>query len=410
MLAALLLVAASPMFQAHKAAAAQVTNRSIEMTDAASSGTSVTTGVGSGTNVTYRVSFTAIAASAQSLIIDFCSQTPLMNASCTRPAGMTTNAAALAAVSGDIGTGWSIDTTPPNPLTQVNGRIMLTSDGAHDIAPGPQVFDLTGITNPSTVGSFYARIYTFSNTTYGTYADPDAGVDPAGAGDFVDFGGIALSTVNVITITARVQEQLTFCITKATGFTDCSDAAVSAAANLPAIVLGHTVNGIQVLDSGAVDTGTINSQLSTNATNGAVVRMRNSNLTCGGLSADNGTTCAIPAINAGAATASAMTAGTAAFGLFVSSSTLGTNGIGALTPTAAYHNGSHVTVPGDVWYGMDTGTANDNVTSTFGSTLCSTPSPVYRVNNSYTFAATAALTTPAGIYTANLSMIATGTF
>jgi hypothetical protein len=159
-----------------------------------------------------------------------------------------------------------------------------------------------------------------------------------------------------------------------------------------------------------VDTGTINSQLSTNATNGAVVRMRNSNLTCGGLSADNGTTCAIPAINAGAGAASAMTAGTAAFGLFVSASTLGTNGIGSLTPAAAYHNATHVTVPGDVWYGMDTGTANNNVTSTFGSTLCSTTSPVYRVNNSYTFAATAALTTPAGIYTANLSMIATGTF
>jgi hypothetical protein len=100
--------------------------------------------------------------------------------------------------------------------------------------------------------------------------------------------------------------------------------------------------------------------------------------------------------------------------LFVSDGALGTNGVipsgVTFTPATAYHNAAHVTVPNDVWYGMDTQTANDNVTSTFGSTICSTDGPVYRVNTSYTFAATAALTTPAGIYTANMSMIATGTF
>jgi hypothetical protein len=404
MLAVLLFVAASPLFPVNKASAAQVANRSIKISDAAASGTSITTGVGSGTNVTYRVSFDATVA-AESLIVEFCQETPLMNGPCTRPTGMDTTATAFASVTGNLGTGWTL-------TNSTNGALKLANDAnsAHDIASGTQSFDITGVTNPSTVGTFYARIYTFTNNTWGSYAGPTA------AGNFVDFGGIALSTVNVITITARVQEQLTFCVTKAdpAGWNtthDCSDPVVGSSGNLPAVVLGHVQNGIQVLDSGAVDTGTIYSQLSTNATNGAVIRLRNSNLTCGGLSADNGTTCAIPAHNAGSgAGASIMNAGTAAFGLFVADSTLGTNGIGALTPAAAYHNASHVTVPTDVWYGMDTTTANNNTTSTFGSTLSDTSSPIYRINTAYTFAATAALTTPAGIYTANLSMIATGTF
>jgi hypothetical protein len=402
MVAALLLVAGLPMFLPGYADAAQVTNRFIRMSDSAPSGTSITTGVGSGTNVTYRVSFDATVA-AGSMVIDFCTETPLMNAVCTRPTGMDTTPCAFAAVTGEVSTGWTCTST-------TNGQILFQWDGLTGaaIAAGTQTFDITGITNPSTTGSFYGRITTYANTSQGTYASP------ASAGNFVDFGGIALSTVTVITITARVQEQLTFCVSKANPTSwvttnDCSDTVV--ASNPPAVVLGHNQNGILILDSSVVDTDTIHSQLSTNATNGAVVRMRNSNLSCGGLSADNGTSCPIPAHNGGSgAGASALVAGTASFGLFVGASSLGTNGVGTLTPAAAYHNASHTTVPSDVWFGMDNTTANNNVTSTFGSTLCTTSGPIYRVNTAYTFAAAAALTTPAGIYTANLSMIATGTF
>ena len=50
------------------------------------------------------------------------------------------------------------------------------------IAAGAQVFDLEGITNPSVLGSFYARIYTYSTATFGTYAGPDVVATPPGAG------------------------------------------------------------------------------------------------------------------------------------------------------------------------------------------------------------------------------------
>jgi hypothetical protein len=414
MMAALLVVAGLPMVTQNKAYAAQFTNRSIQLSDSSVSGTSITTGVGSGTNVTYQVSFTPSATGqAESLVIDFCSQNPIINDTCTTPTSMSAASATVSSVSGNVGgTGWTI--------TPTAGRVKLANDGntAHDALPSTQqIFRLSGITNPSTVGTFYARIYSFANNSWGTYASATS------AGNFLDYGGIALSTTTAITITARVQESLMFCVTASnpTAWTahDCSDTLV--ASNPPALVLGHG-SPTAVLDSSAVDVGSIYSQLSTNATSGAVINIHNSNTSCGGLSANGGTTCAIPPINSGSnAGASAMTAGTAAFGLFVSSSTADpSGGVGTITPSSIYHNNSHVTVPTDVWYGMDTATAlgagtipatyTGGVTSTFGSTIASASAPVYRVENTYTFAATAALTTPAGIYTANLSMIATGSF
>jgi hypothetical protein len=427
MVAALLFVAALPWLQGGMASAQQFSNRSIQLSDSSPSGTSITSGVGSGTGVTYQVSFTPTNQAA-SMVIDFCSEDPIINDTCTRPTGMA-GGTSIASVTGTVGgTGWT--------LTAANGQIKLADDGtsSHDIqAAAPQVFTISGITNPSTVGTFYARMYTYTNTTWGTYGGPDTVNPNTGVGNFVDYGGVALSTVPAITITARVQESLTFCISKANPATDwgsthfCDDPNVvgTAGANLPALTLGHG-SGTKVLEVGTVDTGSIYSQLSTNATHGAVINLRNSNTSCGGLSADSGTTCAIPPIGSGSsATPSAMASGTAAFGLFVSNGSADPGGtsasVGSTTASTVYNDGTHNTT-GNYYYNMDTSssastpsngvpsTYTGSVTSTFGSTLAYTTAPCYRVDNTYVFAATPALTTPAGIYTANMSMIATGTF
>ncbi len=415
MMAALLFFAGLPLLQPGRAAAAQLSTRSITISDSTASGGSITSGVGSGLNVTYRVAFTATAQTS-SMVIDFCSEDPIINDTCTTPTSFTAVGATLTNTTstGQVGVAannWTV--------TNAAGRVKLADDGVsgHDIqASSNQKFELNAITNTSTVGTFYARMYTYTNTTWGTYASATS------IGNFVDYGGIAMSTTNVITITARVQEQLTFCVTKADPATwitnnDCSDPTV--ASNLPALTLGHG-SPTPILTSNQVDTGSIWTQLSTNATNGAVIKMRNGNLTCGGLSADSGTTCAIPAINAGATGTSNLVAGTAGFGLYADTYTptsgIGTTGaggigtIGSLTPTLNYNDTTHTALAPPVYYGMDNTTAGNNITSTYGSTVASTASPVYRADNQYIFAATSALTTPAGIYTANLSMIATGTF
>lgn len=391
--------------------AAQMSARSITMSDSAESGGAIVTGVGSGTNVTYKVSFTS-STTANSMIIDFCSDSPIIADTCTAPTGFNAGTVTVTAVTGNIGTtGW----------TQGGGKGSASQFAIYNgtgtaAAAGAQVFTISGVTNPSTASTsnaFYARIYTFANNTYGTYTSATA------PGNYLDYGGIALTTNQIITITARVQETLAFCVSGAapvswTTTHDCTDpqAAVS-----PAITLGHG-SPTPTLDQTAVDTGTVYSQTSTNATNGAVISMRNSNTTCGGLSADGGATCAIPAIGSAA---SAIVAGTADFGMAVGPSADDTNGVGTLTPAATYYSASNYaftgglvplstptgnTVPTNVYYGMNA----TNVESTYGDTVASSTGPIYRVDDAYTFAATAALTTPAGIYTANMDLIATGTF
>ncbi|MDL2363471.1 MAG: hypothetical protein QFB86_03785 [Patescibacteria group bacterium] len=430
MLIALLILAGLPLFQNGRAHANQFAMRSIQLSDAGASGNTVAvTGVGSGTAVKYRVSFTAANAAA-SMVIDFCSTNPIINDTCTAPTGMTVAAATLnsAQITGNVyGTNsWTLT----NTASQV--KLANTGAAAGNIAAGQQVFELSGITNPSTVGSFYARMYSYQNNTWGSYVSPTntANTVAPASGGMVDYGGIAMSTTNTISVTARVQETLTFCVTKANPTTwtsthDCSDSVVGLAANYPTLSLGHTVTGgTPILDPSAVDTATIYSQLSTNALNGAVINMRNSNSTCGGLSADNGTTCAIPGVPGNTPspyTAGPITSGTAAFGMYVSNGVADpTGGIGSIAATAAYHDPAHTTFPGDLWYGMDNNTVEGpgpvprtltgNVKGTYGSTLGYATQPIFRVNNTYILGATASLTTPAGIYTANLSMVATGTF
>ncbi|HVX24239.1 MAG TPA: hypothetical protein VG992_02755 [Candidatus Saccharimonadales bacterium] len=450
MLATLLSAASLPLLEGGQALAAtnQMQSRSIQMSDSAISGTSITSGIGSGTDVTYEVSFTT-ADTTDSIVINFCDLDPIIGDDCALPAGMTLPTA-VSAVTGHMGN-WTLSNT-----TDGTGIELTDTAGTNSAAAGAQVFDLEHITNTTAVGSFYARMYAYTSNT-NDYSCPHAQTTPtncSGPGTYIDYGGIALSTTHSITITARVQETLTFCVTKAdpnnwnnttpnnpTGSAgDCSAGEVGATANLPALTLGHG-SPTAVLDANNIDTGSIWTQLSTNATHGAVINLRNSNAAavtpCGGLSADAGATCAIPPIGGvGSCTATAacaMTAGTAAFGLFVNryNPTTGVGTIGTITPTAAYYNSGHCGTDstnnpcpsgnGTTWYGMDASTtpANSgntpatnvgNVTSTFGSTVAASTGPVFHFDNRYEFAATAALTTPAGIYTANLNLVATGTF
>jgi hypothetical protein len=467
MLATLLTVAGLPLFGGKALAATQqLGNRSIQMSDSTISGTSITTGVGSGTSVTYEVSI-ELKDNADSLAIDFCAEDPILGDTCTKPSGMSlpTAVAAPSDITGSPSpiTNWTLAANGGGTGIELTDGGTAGSVGSNNATVGVHVFDLTGITNPTTLGSFYARIYTYTDNDLESSAGAGTQYSaPNALGDYKNYGGFALSTTRTITITARVQETLTFCITKAgpdtwlnttpnnpTGAAgDCSAGEVGAAANAPAVTLGSgsptpvlTANTVDIGSNiGAATDNPVFTQLSTNATHGAVINLHNSNTSCGGLSADNGSTCAIPAIDQSAGNACTgtpevacpMTAGTAAFGLFVNqyipTTSVGT--VGTITPNGAYYDAAHcgadsANTPcpggnGTTWFGMDslTTAANGgtpasnigNVTSTFGSTVASSSGPVYHFDNEYQFAATAALTTPAGIYSANMSLIATGTF
>lgn len=351
------------------ASAAQLGARSIELSDSSPSGNAaIPSGVGSGTNVTYKVMFTT-SASMQSAVIDFCGNTPLIeDTSCGVPTGMVTTGAAAA--------GYTV--TTPN-AHQV--KLSLASAAA----AGAQTITLTGITNPTATGSLYARITTYADAAFG---GGDPYVSDTNVGTYVDYGGVAMAIAQPIMITARVMESLSFCTSAAavsltpsfcTGETD------------PNITLGHGTN--KILDSTAVDTAPVYSLLSTNAQSGATIRMH-TNTSCGGLSRDGGTTCDIAPVG----TLAAITNGQAKFGVRTSDGTAVSGGTGTATLDPTYASTTD--------YAMDTA----GVTGAYGDDMASTAGAVNGVNVTYTFGASASNTTPAGIYTTNESLIATGTF
>ena len=385
--AAVLVGAAAPALLTNnqQAFAAQLASRSISMSDSAPSGGTITTGVGSGTAVSYHVKFTTSAA-MQSAVITFCMNTPLIgDATCTDPTASGMVIAGVAAAAGAPAVTW----TPT-----VSGSSVKLAASA---SVGAQTVDLTlsSITNPNVLGALYARITTYTNATWGTWSAPGT------EGNFVDYGGVALSVTRPITVTARVMESITLCTSSAV-YTDTSCTGGVAA---PAIIIGHSANN--VLDATAVDVKNVYSQVSTNASNGYALYLRASNTACGGLSKDSGATCGIPAVNAGAATDALIAAGTAAFGARVTNGVnVGATGSGTNTAVARWSDSIMVVNH----YLMDTASVNDNVVSTYGSKVASSAGQANGVNNTYIFGATASPTTPAGIYTENFSLIGVGTF
>lgn len=347
--AAFLLTVAAllPGLANNKVSAAQVTSRSIRMSDS----TQGTTGV------TYKVLFTVpTTAVIQGIVVDFCDETPLIgDSNCTTPTGFSVGTPSVTVNSGLTGT-WTAG------QLNTNRTLTLTNASGGSVSASTAVdFDITTITNPTTDNhSFYARILTYTTTGGAT------GYTAGTPGGYTDYGGVALSTGKVINITARVMESLSFCVYA----TACSDD--------PSFTLGHGTNN--VLDTTAVDTDAVNFSVSTNAQSGATIRLKGDLLTAGSNDIDSV-----------GATATAMVAGTEAFGVRVSSA-------GSATAVAPYDHASN--------YAFDT-TAT---TGTYGDDIATLAGPVNNSVTELTYAATAGNTTAAGIYTAAHQLIATGQF
>ncbi|HSX33633.1 MAG TPA: hypothetical protein VLF91_04835 [Candidatus Saccharimonadales bacterium] len=389
---ALSLAAVLPVLRGHAAAYVQLTARSIELSSSAAGAT----------GQSYLVTFTPTTA-AKNVRIDFCSNSPLFSDSCTPPTSMDASGATFTNGSGF--SGWAIATGNNASGNANTGASFVTINNASAFSTGSSInYTLGNIKNPTTTGTFYARIYTY------VAQSNDYGANATLPGTVADFGGIALSTANLISITAKVQETLTFCVSgiSLSPSSDCTSATT------PTLTLGHGTPA--VLDQTTTDTASAFMQASTNANAGVSIRMKSSNSCANaGLSSNGGSTCNIPGQDNTAA--SAITPGTAAFGLYVADSTTSTTttpavtGTGTVTPDGNYHNASHTNIgTGDLWYGMDNTSGSGGVTSTFGDPIATSSAPLSLVNNQLVFGATASLTTQAGIYTVNESLICTGTF
>ncbi len=410
--AALLVGTAMPaLFGATAAAAGQVSSRSIQLSDSAPSGGAITTGVGSGTAVSYKVTFTAatLASNIGAIVVDICDNTPLIgDTSCTYPAGFSWGGATPVLSGGLTGVSgaWTASSQQGGGASTSAPQVLVLTDATPATPTGPVSFTITGVTNPSSAitpnssHTYYARILTFATganeaTDYTVTGTTRPGA--AGLTHNVDNGGIALSLTLPITVTARVMETLSLCAASA-AYTGVGCAGPTAA-NTPSVTLGTAPN--YTLDTSNVYTSSIYTEVSTNALNGYALYLRAGNA-CAGLSKD-GSTCGIPAVNGGAATGATITAGTAAFGATVGDGVAVGTGTGTNTAVARWKT----TAPA---YIMDNTTANDNVGYTYGSKIISSTGQANGVMNTITFAATQSPTTPAGIYTENFSLVGVGTF
>ncbi|HEX5448290.1 MAG TPA: hypothetical protein VFW90_03785, partial [Candidatus Saccharimonadales bacterium] len=192
------------------ALAKQLSNRSV----------SIGSSKAGATDVVYTVSFDVgqDTTPLKGIVVQFCdsSSGPLIGNPCTGPTGFTLTPASLSvpAASQTIGgvavtNAYAVDTTHSNANT-----LILTNSTGNAATAGQTVSFVLGtgagdgVANPSTVGTFYARLLTYSDDSAASgYATN--GQTP---GAYLDDGGIALSTANQLTTTARVQEHLTFCV------------------------------------------------------------------------------------------------------------------------------------------------------------------------------------------------------
>ncbi len=369
--AALLVATIVPSFAPALASAAQITDRSVAL-----SSSSV-----NATGVSYLFTFTADNASAGGIAVEFCSNTPLVGEACTAPGnGFTVNPSNNGNVTGGTKYG-----------TWTANRACITKS----VASGVNTFTLTGATNPSVASTLYARVVTYDTDAHAAaYGTPDSTTLGTGV---IDQGSVAFAITNNVEVSGAVLEALTFCVSgdDIEADPDCANATA------PVLTLGKDVGGGVIALDNTLSTGDVFTKISTNAVKGAVVSLKSTagvnqpgNVPCAGLALYGTGACNIVAAGTGANT---VAAGDAKFGVRL---TLPTDNVTDGTIAAATNYSTSL-------YHLD----DTAVIGTYGDPIYNTSGgSANNLNTTLTFAASSNAATPAGRYSANISLIATGTF
>ena len=136
-----------------------------------------------------------------SVRVQFCANGPIKDTPCVPPLGFDVSGASIVSQTGETGFSVSAAST---------ANMLLLTRTAATTAPGPVRVELNNVQNPSTLGSFYARLETFSA------AD--------GSGSRVDYGGLAMSLSNGLSISTTVPPYLLFCVAVSIPSLDCGAA------------------------------------------------------------------------------------------------------------------------------------------------------------------------------------------
>lgn len=204
--------------------ASQITNRTLTL------GSSVASA-----STTYTLTFTVPSSTViKSFAADICTTA---SSTCTAPTGFSNATSTLSSQPTNLGdaSGWTVSTATSGSL-----RVSKTTNSA---APsGSQTVVFGNVTNPSATNStFFARLTTYSDASWTTP---------------IDTGTVASSTAGQITVTASVDETLSFTLSSAT------------------VALG-------TLTASSTGSGTSTMSASTNAGTGYVITVNGSTLTSG---------------------------------------------------------------------------------------------------------------------------------
>lgn len=364
----------------------QVLNRSITLSSSEANAT----------GVSYLVEFdVATSDTIQGIIVDFCNATggsPIVtDSNCAAPdANFST-----AAVGITEGTGMSAGDWAAAPILS-NRAVQLTSATGEALTALDTIsFTLTGIVNPGNVGTFYARVVTYDSNT-GDVLAYAAGSE--GNTNAIDYGGFALSTSDSLTVTAKVQESLLFCLWTNAAGTNCADVNATGTD----VVLGDTNGVLSNYETPYTSASTGTSPtlgIASNAQGGVTVRIKGGNLcrtTVNCTDGDDGNIIE-PITTSGTmlSVADSTSSAVEQFGLRVSA-------LDGTTATAPFNGAASN-------HGFDTNSTNGTL-SPYGATLVSTSGPTDEVNPELEFMAKAATTTEAGIYTTSINLIATGLY
>ena len=363
--AAILLAAFIPAL----AMAADVSERSIELSSSSKGATGVQA----------TVKFKASGA-AGAFVLDFCTESPIYGATCTAPSGLV------------VGTATSTTSgfTAAPLTTPANNKVVITKSSSIAAAENVTVV-LTGITNPTAAGTIYARIVTFDT---GTNALVYVSADSTQTGK-IDNGGVALSITDSVAVSGAVLESMTFCVSGA----DITGPNCTGSLTSPALELGTDPGtGVKSLATGVMNDGSIWTQITTNATGGAVINLKSNAIGCGGLvNSSAPTECYIgPGLIGGFDETT-----DAKFGVKLNTPT----GTGALIAAdTTNYNSSNYSMN---WVDGD----QTGVTSTYGDPFLTTNGlPASNMKMQLTIGASALAGTPAGNYSADIGLIATGKF
>jgi len=362
-----LLGIAAPALVTGVASAGVATERSMQLSDSSAGKT----------GVNYTLTFTPTSTQPDAVVmVDFCDDSPIIGTACNAPTGFTAAGATL-----------------PSGVTASATHLEVAQAL---VADTPVSLTFNNITNPTSATTLstglYARIYTYDDDTdAGTYSSVTS------LGTTRDTGGIAIAITNPIQISAAVRESMTFCVAKVALTANCANAA----ANPPTLELGHGTP--LALDSSQTNYATAYTQISTNASKGAIVNMKTDNL-CGGLfrqGESDTSVCGIAPVGTGH---DPITAGVAAkFGMRVDTIDTSISGSsGTINPATNYGQAAE--------YGMNWVSGNaTGVGGPYGDPIYDTDETP-NINVPLVFAATVTNTTAAGLYKANLNLIATGTY